>query len=148
MIERDPIGNDLRARSREARLGIDAACLLCGEAEPSALRVEAVEATSLPPRLLEDHHLAGRSNDRDLTIRLCRNCHSKLTSMQLCAGADLSSSDARSMPERLVEVLSGLGLFFEVLAQSCARWAESLRAFVTSLDERHPGWRKLPTAKD
>jgi hypothetical protein len=140
MLEQDPIGNDARERRRRGRLGPDAVCALCGERNLDVLH-------RTGRALLERHHLAGEANDPDATVVVCQNCHAKLSSDQLRFAAQLMHDADRSMPEKLVEVLRGLALFFEHLARSCEVWAQRLAALVAELDEEFVGWRTLPGAR-
>jgi hypothetical protein len=140
MLEHDPIGNDARERRRRGRLGADAVCVLCGEGN-----LDVLHHTSRA--LLERHHLAGEANDPDATAIVCQNCHAKLSADQQRYAAQLIRDGDRSMPERLVEVLRGLALFFEQLAGWCETWARRLAAFIADLDENAVGWRTLPSAQ-
>jgi len=55
-----------KAKPLRAKQLISVACPFCGEDDP---------------RCAEDHHIAGRKYD-DMTVRVCRNCHRKLSDMQ------------------------------------------------------------------
>jgi hypothetical protein len=147
MVERDPIGNDARDRRLAGKLGGESCCLLCGERELPALHLREVTLRRLPPRLLSDHHLAGEANDPDATVRLCRNCHAKVTWMQMRSGIDLFHDDGRAMPEKLVQFLYGLAMMFSLLADVCERSADRLQTLVHQLDQNQPGWRGLPAAE-
>ncbi len=140
MIEEDPIRSEARERRQRGRLGEHPVCVLCGEREIPALR--AVRAS-----LLEGHHIAGKTNDPDATVILCRNDHARITAAQFKAGVRLDAEDERSMPEKLMEVLRGLALLFEALARACESWAWKLAALIEQLDENQPGWRALPAAQ-
>lgn len=137
MIERDPIGNDARRRRQVARLGTNPSCLLCSERDLDTLR-------PLPAPLLEEHHIAGRANDPNAAVILCRNCHAKATAGMLRGGMQLAQEDGRSAPEKIVQFLHGLALFFEMLAAACEGWAVRLTSHVASLDANLPAWRELP----
>jgi hypothetical protein len=137
MIEHDPIGNDSRRRKQVARLGRDPACLFCLERDPDRLR-------RVKKTLLEEHHVAGKSNDRETTVILCRNCHWKLTAQMFRGGIQLVRDDERSIPEKAEQFLLGLALFFEMLAAACEDWAMQLGGHVRALDANLPQWRQLP----
>lgn len=136
MIEHDPIGNDSRRRRQAARFGRNPACLLCDERDPDWLRL--VNKT-----LLEEHHLAGQANDAKATVILCRNCHAKLTAGMLRAGMQLSH-EIHSTPEKVAQLLRGLAMFFDMLANTCEVNATRLTGHVASLDAKLPEWRQLP----
>lgn len=139
-MEKDPIRNDARASRRARRLGKDAACVLCGERDRTAL-------LKVDRSLLDEHHLAGRVNDERLTANVCRNCHSVLTEGQLRHGVDLADDAAKTMPESLVSALLGLGAFRSEEGRRLLAWAHCLEALIRALDEQYPGWRELPEAK-
>lgn len=136
MIERDPIGNDARERRKSALLGREPACLVCGESDRDKL-------IPVGRSIIEQHHVAGIANDRRLTVPLCRNHHAELTAGQVRAGMELEHEPARTMPERLVQVLHGLALLFETVGSSLEGWAEGLAALTAALDARYPEWRQL-----
>lgn len=131
--EEDPIANDARKARRSRRLPPGSSCALCGETDPA----------SLQRSLLESHHVAGRANDRGLTVVLCRNCHAKATSEQIDVGA-IPPGRAPTVFERLILALRSLGTFFELLAKSCYAWATQLTAAVATLDANYPDWRTDP----
>jgi hypothetical protein len=134
----DPIATSARKQRQTRRLPADAACGLCGETEPSVLVM-----VKCPKALLEGHHAAGRYNDPNVIIVLCRNCHTKATNGQLDVGA-LPPGRAPSLLERLVLALKSLGSFFELLAKTCYLWAAGLTAVVACLDVHAAGWRHFP----
>src|SRR5271165_6870425 len=82
--EPNPIQNEVRRARRVRRLAPGAACCLCGETEPAALRMETVRRSTL--RLLDAHHPLGEANDEELVLPLCLNCHAKATAAQQDAG--------------------------------------------------------------
>ena len=94
-----------------------------------------------PRALLERHHPGGESNDPDLTVVVCRNCHALNTEGQLVLDVELEHDPSRSMPEQLIAVLRGLAVFFDLLARQLLYWAEQLAAHVRMLDRDHPTWR-------
>ena len=142
MIEEpNPIQNEVRRARRVRRLAPGAACCLCGETEPAALRMETVRRSTL--RLLDAHHPLGEANDEELVLPLCLNCHAKATAAQQDAGA-LPAGRAPTSLERLVYAMRSLGAFFQQLADSFQRWASQVAGVVKSLDEHLPCWRELP----
>lgn len=136
MIERDPIGNDSRRRRQAAKLRPDPACLFCLERDPDCLR-------SVKKTLLDGHHVAGKANDAETVVTLCRNCHAKVTAGMLRAGMQLWRDDGRSTPEKAAQFLFGLGLLFGMLMAACESWGTRLQAHVAQLDEKLPEWRQL-----
>lgn len=113
------------------RLPAGAACVLCGESDPV---------------VLEEHHVAGITNDTDATIVLCLNHHRQQTASQRGVGVGLDSGPDRTLLDRLVSWLRGLGLFFAALGQQCVRSADRLAALARGLDAELPAWRALPEA--
>lgn len=133
--EPDPIGNDARKQRQIRRLPPDVACALCGEQEPTIL-----QPTTPSRSVLESHHAAGKANDDELLVVLCSNCHKKVTAEQYDVGA-LPSGRASSDLERLELALRSLGVFFNLLAEACYRWAAWITQVITMLNERLPEWR-------
>ncbi len=136
-MTQNPVQNAVRQKRREERLGPDAACALCGVPTPEAL-------LCVDRSLLEEHHVVGRANDRDLTIPVCRNCHAVLTEGQLAEGVPLTRQ--RSLLERLRAILLALAAFLTHLADRLRKWAEHVAALIADLDRRYPSWRKLKGA--
>ena len=128
-MDRDPIKTAARARRRHERHGGDpSVCLLCGYSDLVALvRVSPdwLMAHGVPRSLLEEHHLAGRKHDPELTVPLCRNCHAEATEGLLRAGVSM-----RPEPNPIARValqLDAQAIFHEALAASERRSAELLR---------------------
>lgn len=117
----DPIGRDV-ARRRAERRAAGRSCVLCGECDPEVLGER-------PASVLEEHHLAGRVNDEQLTVTLCLNCHRRLSARMPTAGIDLRSGG--NEVERSVGLLRGLAVFFEQLAVALMRWARDLEQSAT-----------------
>ncbi len=139
MRDPDPLGNDLRLVHRRRGVAKDAACVFCGEKNLEVLvKVEC--------SLLEGHHVGGEANDPELLVPLCLNHHEMEKLRQPGMGIELRRDPERSMPERLVSVLRGLALFFELLASRLAWWADQLAALIVELDGNCPQWRKLKAA--
>ena len=114
---RDPIASAVRQAKRARRIGTDAACVLCGYCTPeSLLRVDRT--------LLERHHVAGRANDADLTVVVCRNCHGELT--EQCRDAGVSMEVPPNARIAVVRMLRGLVVFVEALIPSLHRHADEL----------------------
>jgi hypothetical protein len=130
----DPIANDGRAQRRKHALGPDAACALCGERTPEAL-------SRVGRTILEEHHGAGRANDPDLTVVLCRNCHARVTEDQRRLGVDLRHDLQRTVPELIEGALLSLAAFDRARAEAAARLARRLREHESWLDRECPGWR-------
>lgn len=126
----DPRRNDLRKERRRRLYGENAACLCCGEVDPSAF-----------------HHLAGKENDPALEGPFCLNCHAKGHEALRDAGVDISHDPHRSFPERLEAVIRSLAVLFELLADRLFEWANRLRLFIDALDAHLPAWRELPEAQ-
>jgi hypothetical protein len=134
----DPVATSARKQRQRRRLPADAACGLCGEADPTLL------IQVKPPKpLLQGHHVGARNNDPDTLIVLCLNDHLRATNAQLDVGA-LTNGPAPSMPERLTLWLKSIGSFFELLAKSCYRFAACVAVMIAMLEANHPGWRHWP----
>src|SRR5258708_6175040 len=105
----DEIRKHVRGELRRARLGEQGgrACGVCGETTVAALRRASRE-------LVEFHHLGGESNDPDLGLFLCLTHHTVCTELMRDLGVPLSRGSQRSLLERLVAVLDGLAVFFEM----------------------------------
>jgi hypothetical protein len=129
--DNNPIETDVRRERRRRRLGANAVCLLCGEAELSTL-------VGVSKKFLEDHHIAGRANDSEMVIPLCLNCHRKVTEDAAQCGLDLSQP--RSFLNRLLAILLGLAVLFTRLGAALAHWAQELSNLIASLDQDCPDW--------
>lgn len=135
----DPIGADGVREYARRKLPPSAVCVVCGERDATVLRQR--ERT-----LLEAHHVAEEANDPELTVPLCLNCHRRQTNNQDAVGVVLDRDPSRSILEKLIGLLRGLGVFFEALARSLVSRAASLEQFVDELDAAMPEWRSLPGA--
>jgi len=130
------IRKEVRRELRKLRLGHDVrACALCGEDGENLLK-------RASRRLVEFHHLAGEANDPDLGVFLCLTHHTWCTE-QMRLGIPLSRSERRSLLERLIAVLRGLSIFFELAAKLLGHWADELAGLVSDLDGAFPAWREL-----
>ncbi len=78
----------------------------------------------MPRRLLEAHHVLGKTNDAALTVLLCRNCHAEITEENHAHG--VSMRPPVSAPARVVASLRALAVFLRALSHSCARLAAEL----------------------
>jgi hypothetical protein len=125
----DPIGSDVRKQRRGRRIGVDAACAICGETNPDAL-------TRVPQVLLERHHVAGRANDGALTVVVCLNHHAKLGEAQRDSGVELNLDPARPPVRRTVALLRGLADFAEQLVPSLRGHADALDAHENNNHEK------------
>jgi len=100
---------DIRRQRALRRLGSDAPqCCACPERDP---------------RCLELHHIAGRKNHDD-TVPVCRNCHRKLSDLQLD-----HPSAAGSPPDRPVIIghyLLGLADLFRLIAERLVEFGHAL----------------------
>ena len=131
------IRKEIRREVRRLRLGNGVtSCALCGEGDTNLLK----RATR---QLVEFHHLAGRANDPELGVFLCLTHHAWCTEAMRDAGVPLAHAESRSLLERLVAVLQGLAIFFQLAATLLTVWADQLAAFVGALDENYPEWRRL-----
>ena len=127
----DPIGADgRRARARRS-VPAGAACVVCGEHDP---------------RVLEAHHVAGKANDRKLTVVLCLN-HLHLNTLgQLDLGVKRNRDTGRREVERLINLLRGHAGFFAEDARVLMAKADELETLVRMLDSHCPSWREMPVA--
>jgi hypothetical protein len=138
-MEDNPIQNDARQARRQRHLGHNNVCVFCGASDPDALlRVRRL--------VLEEDHVVGRANDRDLTIVICRNCHAKKHARMRAAGVQLEQSPHRTVIVLLIAILASLGAFFSMLAESLSEWADRLTVFARALDAKCPEWRTLSEA--
>lgn len=136
-LEPDPIATAARGSARKRRLGPDAACALCGLSDPVQLTRQR--------RRLEEHHVATRCNDADLTAVLCLNCHATVSERQRTAGL-FSAGEPANVLDRLTRALVSLATFSEALATALRRWADHLQDLMASLDRHLPTWRTLRAA--
>jgi hypothetical protein len=73
--------------------------------------------------------VAGKANQKDLEVLLCRNHHGELTDASEDSLGDLRQRDADRDPlTRLAAMLAGLADFFRLLADHFENWGEWLIA--------------------
>jgi hypothetical protein len=133
----DPIGADLRRARRTRKLPEGAACALCGETNPIVL-----DQGKRPKSLLEVHHVAGWTNDPDLVVALCLNCHMKATFEQHDVGIFVAG-DLSSQLELIPLMLRSIACFFELLVETLYRCADVIDAAIKIFDQHIPEWRML-----
>ena len=126
MNERDTARDAARERQTRRTLGPDAACVVCGEDDPS---------------LLESHHVAGWRNDGGLEGPLCFNDHRRVTEMLRAGG--VSMAHPKSPLDRLAALLGGLAELLLLVAGRLKGWSEWLHRLMAALDEAFPEWRAL-----
>ena len=73
---------------------------------------------------IEEHHVAGRNHDVELTAPLCTPCHDRATENLRRAGVDMRST--RDSVERVRRALKATSVFLRMLAEALWRWADSL----------------------
>jgi hypothetical protein len=102
------LGRQRREQRALERLGSNnPSCVICGCDDPFALEL---------------HHIAGRAFD-DETVRVCRNCHARLTDHQ----RDHSpAKPAGGLVEPIRRFLLGLADLFEMLVKRLREFATSL----------------------
>lgn len=138
MYDHDPIQTEARRARRRARLGPNPRCLLCGYGEPEALTVADGEVRRW---VLEEHHVAGRKNDPDLTVLLCLNCHRVIT--EACRRAGVQLNPPATLLHRVIALLRGIAAFLPDLAERCHEVAQMIESLIERLDEAFPPWRTL-----
>lgn len=73
---------------------------------------------------IQDHHVAGRNHDPELTAPLCSPCHDQITENLRCADVDMRSTP--DSVERVRRALKATSVFLRMLADALWRWAETL----------------------
>ena len=131
MSDQNPMRTARRTTAREDRLGTDAFCLFCGYGHLEALTTvtrrwleEKGVAKDYLDRLLEDHHAFGWTNDPDLIVTLCLNCHREIT--EGLARAGVSMRPTKNLHKVIIGVLRASADLFERLAKSYRYWANLL----------------------
>lgn len=139
MAIENKLQTELRKLRRLRALGNDAACVLCGESDPEALKQR-------KKSIVEDNHIGGENNDGKLTEMLCLNCHRKVTELQRKYGVELCRHP-RNLVERMRNVLKGLAASRFAEAERLLDWESDIEKLMRALDEKFPDWRKLPEAQ-
>jgi hypothetical protein len=103
MMDQAPIKTALRRSRRETQHR----CVKCGR------KTE-----------IEEHHVAGRNHDAELTVPLCQACHALVTENLRQADVDMRSTP--DSVERVRRSLRATAVFLRMLAEALWRWAESL----------------------
>lgn len=104
----------LERRERQAERVKGRYCLVCGEDNPCCL---------------EEHHVAGRTNDPHTTVTLCRNCHSKMSDAQQDYPPNLlSHREQTSIERRRIAALYGQAILLRLVAEQQERVADELSA--------------------
>jgi hypothetical protein len=131
MGDQYPIRTARRTAFREARLGKDALCLLCGYGCLESLTKISrkwLESKGVPQdcidRLLEGHHVVGKAHDPNLLITLCLNCHREIT--EGLAREGVSMRPEKNISKLVALILRASAMFFEALAKSYRHWANLL----------------------
>jgi CRISPR/Cas system-associated protein Cas10 (large subunit of type III CRISPR-Cas system) len=103
MIDKTPIftARRLRRRAEQDR------CSICGR-----------------KLQIQEHHVAGRNHDSELTAPLCTACHDQVTENLRCADVDMRYT--QDSVERVRRALKATAIFLRMLAEALWRWAESL----------------------
>lgn len=73
---------------------------------------------------IQEHHVAGRNHDPELTAPLCTPCHDRVTEDLRCADVDMRRT--KNAVERVRRALQATAVFLRMLAEALWRWAESL----------------------
>lgn len=133
-MERNPADNDRRRDRQRQRFGDDGSCVLCGCQNLAAL-------TEVRVTLLEEHHLAGRKADPELTVAVCLNCHRVLQEGLKDAGLEARYPD--NAVERAQARSIGVADFFRLAVDSFRRQARELQQLMNHLDQELPDWRDM-----
>lgn len=116
----------IREEKRLQKLGNEnPVCCLCGYLDPIGL----IKADKT---LLEKHHLAGRHEGP--TVLVCRNCHAKLTDIQVYEYGEFIEPD-RNPLEISASYVNGVGIFLSLLAVSLIIFAKWLLELSKRVDE-------------
>jgi len=99
--------NPIQTARRSSRRKEQNRCLLCGR----KIRIE-------------QHHVAGRNHDPQLTSPLCQACHALAT--ENLRRADVSMRHEPDSIKRVKKALSATAVFMRMLADALGRWADWL----------------------
>lgn len=144
-MEEDPVRNDARRESRK-RVLPQSKCLSCGISDLPVLAVtKPSQLNKNGLKLLQEHHLFHRTNDRDFTITLCLNHHAELTAKNLDHG--VSTEKPETVLHQVIAIVRAWGVFFVDLGNRIVRLADWLLQLLAALDEKFPAWRSMPEAK-
>ena len=131
MTGQDPRRTARRNAHRKERFGSNNFCLFCGYAcLESSTQVSRhwLEANGIPAelldRLLEDHHVHGKSHDPTLLVTLCLNCHREITEKLMREG--ISMRPEKNVQKFIALKLKGSAVLLESLASSFRDSASSL----------------------
>ncbi len=128
MNKESSIKTDIREHKRKKHLGNDSpSCLLCGVTALECLetmKVERLRELGIPSGLLEQHHVAGKAHDRNLTVPLCANCHALQT--EKLRQANVSMQPVADTKTRIATCLRAVAIFLMDLAASHVAWAKQL----------------------
>ena len=116
MIEQTPI----QTARRVARRAEQNRCLQCGRKTG-----------------IEQHHVAGRNHDPELTAPLCLACHAQAT--ENLRRADVDMRRAANSEERVRRALKATAVFLWMLAEALWRWAESLKPSTRAVNSLNSG---------
>jgi hypothetical protein len=126
MIDNDPIGTAGRRRKRQKRFSVEnPACLFCAEPNLECLKPVTLDWLKAHQVLIEDHHVAGVTNDPDFVVAICLNCHRKVTERLMQAGISMSREPNPRI--RVAVMLEALAVFLDMLVAALRRWAALLR---------------------
>ena len=127
MSDPDPIGTDARRVTHLRSLGPPPhVCAFCGFGVPRLLKSKPLAwvKARVPPKVLQDHHVVGRSHDGELIVLLCANCHLLAHTRYFNAGIEL-----RFEPDpvkRVARMLEARAAFAELESRRLREWAALL----------------------
>ena len=99
--------NPIQTARRRSRREEQQRCVLCGRKDS-----------------IEQHHVAGRNHDPQLTGPLCQACHALAT--ENLRRADVSMRHEPNSIKRVKKALSATAVFMRMLADALGRWANWL----------------------
>jgi hypothetical protein len=136
MPQESEVKKDARRIAQLKKLGPDARCAHCGESQWEAL---------VPPRrtLLEQHHVAGKINNKTLTLPLCKNCHAKEHERLRQVGVDM-----RGAPTRLACLVAQLRAVGGFLVKLGEHWLSEADALETSFAPKADNNQSKPSKRE